>query len=179
MSDQDDSSWWGEAASQPCSSSRSSIFTEDTTVDTHHFVGSDSDDSLSTLAGYLAASELSDQDEPDSPGIPRPDSSTLGAFLPRAMAVNPLLSTQKSSDGLQVALHPLPILEISDYITRSFQRGYKGALVGALLGEPKGREITIEHSFTCGVRAGEDGVYCIDAEQFSQRLEQSTWSCLV
>jgi COP9 signalosome complex subunit 6 len=87
--------------------------------------------------------------------------------------VNPLLSMQKSSDGLQVSLHPLPLLEISDYITRSFQRGYKGALVGALLGEQKGREVTIEHSFTCGVQR-KDGHWSLDTEQFVTRLEEST-----
>lgn len=89
-----------------------------------------------------------------------------------ATTINPLLSTQKSSDGLQVALHPLPVLEISDYITRSIQRGYKAALVGALLGESKGREITIEHSFTCGVIPGRDGTWIIDEAQFATRLEQ-------
>lgn len=90
--------------------------------------------------------------------------------------VNPLLSTQKSSDGLQVSLHPLPILEISDYITRSFQRGYKGALVGALLGEQKGREVTIEHSFTCGVQR-KDRYWTLDTEQFATRLEESRLFC--
>lgn len=84
---------------------------------------------------------------------------------------NPLVSTHNPSDGLQVSLHPLPLLEISDYITRSFQRGYKGALVGALLGEQKGREVTIEHSFTCGVQR-KDGHWTLDTQQFSTRLEE-------
>lgn len=88
-------------------------------------------------------------------------------------AVNGLLSTQKSSDGLQIALHPLPLLEISDHITRSYQRGHKGAIVGALLGQQNGRQITIEHSFTVGATKGEDGRYRTDPESFIARLDQS------
>ncbi len=94
--------------------------------------------------------------------------------------VNPLLSTQKSSDsGLQVALHPLPILEISDYITRGYLRGYKGAIVGALLGQQNGREITIEHSFTCkSEKVGTSGYYQLDEGWFTERLDQCRCSTL-
>ncbi|KAH8601544.1 putative COP9 signalosome subunit 6 [Bisporella sp. PMI_857] len=61
---------------------------------------------------------------------------------------NPLLSTQKSSDsGLQIALHPLALLTISDYVTRHTLRNQKGPIVGALLGQQNGRQITIEHTF--------------------------------
>ncbi|KAH8911427.1 hypothetical protein BR93DRAFT_891959 [Coniochaeta sp. PMI_546] len=86
--------------------------------------------------------------------------------------VNELLSTQKSSDGLQIVLHPLPLLEISDHITRSHQRGYKGAILGALLGQQNGRQITIEYSFTIGATKGEDGRYRTDPESFIARLDQ-------
>ncbi|KAK3358630.1 hypothetical protein B0T24DRAFT_586503 [Lasiosphaeria ovina] len=87
--------------------------------------------------------------------------------------VNELISAQPSSDsGLQVALHPLPILEISDYITRSSQRGHRGAIVGALLGQQNGREITIEHSFSCKTAKNQDGFYELDFQWFQGRLEQ-------
>jgi len=107
-------------------------------------------------------------------------------------SVNSLISTQKSADaGLQVALHPLPILEISDYITRSYLRGYNGAVVGALLGQQNGRDITIEHSFSLKSAKNAEGIYELDYEWFLARLEQSqfpvifaafqkvklTWSC--
>jgi len=92
--------------------------------------------------------------------------------------VNELLSTQKSSDGLQVALHPLPILEISDHITRAYQRGHKGAIVGALLGQQNGRQITVEYSFTLGAVKGEDGRYRTDPESFIARLDQSMFITL-
>lgn len=89
-------------------------------------------------------------------------------------AASELLSTQKPSDsGLQVALHPLPMLEISDFIARGYQRGFKGALVGALLGQQHGREITIEHSFSCKSTKNADGLYELDQEWFQQRLDQS------
>ncbi|KAK3953452.1 hypothetical protein QBC32DRAFT_369451 [Pseudoneurospora amorphoporcata] len=88
-----------------------------------------------------------------------------------ATMVNPLMSTQKSDNSLQVALHPLPILEISDYITRSYLRGYKGAIVGALIGQQNGRQITIEHSFS--VKTEHNGQnYKVDSEWFTARLEQ-------
>lgn len=94
------------------------------------------------------------------------------------MAANELLSAQKSSDsGLQVALHPLPILEISDYITRSYQRNYTGAVVGGLLGQQNGREITIEHSFSCKTIKNQDGLYELDMDWFKNRLDQSMFSC--
>jgi len=88
-------------------------------------------------------------------------------------AANELLSTQKASDsGLKVVLHPLPILEISDLIVRGYQRGLKGAVVGALLGQQNGREITIEHSFSCKPAKNADGLYVLDEQWFRQRLEQ-------
>ncbi|KAK0712245.1 hypothetical protein B0T21DRAFT_454777 [Apiosordaria backusii] len=88
---------------------------------------------------------------------------------------NELLSAQKSSDsGLQIILHPLPILEISDFITRGYQRNFKGAVVGGLLGQQNGRDITIEHSFSVKSVKEEDdgGVYELDQEWFRQRLDQ-------
>ena len=97
-------------------------------------------------------------------------------------ATNELLSTQKPSDsGLEVVLHPLPLLEISDYITRAYQRGgsypahdnFQCAVVGALLGQQNGRQITIEHSFSCKNYKNEGGFYELDKDWFAERLQQS------
>lgn len=86
---------------------------------------------------------------------------------------NPLLSTQKSSDsGLQVALHPLVLLTISDYITRHTLRQQQGPVLGALLGQQNGREITIEHAFECLLQGVEDEVI-IHRAWFEERLQQS------
>jgi len=86
---------------------------------------------------------------------------------------NPLLSSQKSSDsGLQVALHPLVLLTISDYITRHTLRNQKGPLVGALLGQQNGREITIEHAFEC-LLIEEDGETLLHKVWFEERLQRS------
>ncbi|KAI1822805.1 COP9 signalosome-like protein subunit 6 [Xylaria intraflava] len=88
------------------------------------------------------------------------------------VTVNPLLSTQKASDsGLQAVLHPLVLLTISDYITRHTLREQPGPIVGALLGQQNGREITIEHAFECATRMGDDD-FVLDAEWFDQRLTQ-------
>ena len=90
-----------------------------------------------------------------------------------ADAQNPLLSTQKSSDsGLQVALHPLVLLTISDYITRHTLRNQKGPVVGALLGQQNGREITIEHAFECLLVTVDDEVV-LHKDWFEERLQQS------
>jgi COP9 signalosome complex subunit 6 len=88
-------------------------------------------------------------------------------------ATNPLISTQKSSDtGLQVALHPLVLLTISDYVTRHTLRQQKGPIVGALLGQQNGREITIEHAFDCLLEKAEDEIV-LNQAWFEDRLQQS------
>ncbi|KUJ14184.1 uncharacterized protein LY89DRAFT_708636 [Mollisia scopiformis] len=85
---------------------------------------------------------------------------------------NPLISTQKSSDtSLQVALHPLVLLTISDYITRHTLRQQKGPVVGALLGQQNGREITIEHAFDCLLIEAE-GEILLNEAWFEERLQQ-------
>ena len=86
---------------------------------------------------------------------------------------NPLLSTQKTSDtGLQVALHPLVLLTISDYITRHTLRQQKGPIIGGLLGQQNGREITIEHAFECHFELVE-GEFILHQAWFDERLQQS------
>jgi COP9 signalosome complex subunit 6 len=77
---------------------------------------------------------------------------------------------QKSDSGLRVALHPLVLLTISDYITRHTLRRYDTPVVGALLGQQNGRETTIEHAFECKAD-GADGT--LDGAWFATRLQQS------
>lgn len=94
--------------------------------------------------------------------------------MERAQA-NPLLSTQKSSDSsLQPVLHPLVLLTISDYITRHTLREQPGPIIGALIGQQNGREVTIEHAFECAIRTENDKVV-LDDEWFTQRLQQSVF----
>ncbi|KAK5998335.1 COP9 signalosome complex subunit 6 [Cladobotryum mycophilum] len=91
-----------------------------------------------------------------------------------ASSTNPLVSSQKSSSQLQAVLHPLVLLTISDYITRHTLRQSQGPIIGALLGQQNGREITIEHAFECHTRAAPEveGAYLIDVSKFRARLEQ-------
>lgn len=87
---------------------------------------------------------------------------------------NPLISGQKSSQ-LHAVLHPLVLLTISDYITRHTLREQTGPIIGALLGQQNGREITVEHAFECHIRetADVEGGYLLDETKFAARLEQS------
>lgn len=80
-----------------------------------------------------------------------------------------LLSTNKSTSGPKVALHPLVILTISDYIARHTLRNQTGPIIGALLGQQNEVTVTIEHAFE--VKSGEDG--SIDNVWFQNRLQQS------
>lgn len=83
---------------------------------------------------------------------------------------NAIIVIQKSDSGLNVALHPLVLLNISDYITRHTLRRQSSPIVGALLGQQNGRETTIEHAFE--IKAdGPNGT--IDGEWFAIRLQQS------
>ncbi|XXG99116.1 hypothetical protein Hte_005450 [Hypoxylon texense] len=85
---------------------------------------------------------------------------------------NPLISSQKSSDsGVQAVLHPLVLLTISDYITRHTLRAQEGPIVGAMIGQQNGREITIEHAFECAT-ISQDGNVLLQPEWFAQRLDQ-------
>ena len=91
------------------------------------------------------------------------------------MAATPssLVSTNKSSDsGLQVHLHPLVLLTVSDFITRHILRRREDPIVGALLGQHNGRDVTLEHAFECQVVQGEQGAVLLHQTWFQDRLQQ-------
>lgn len=96
---------------------------------------------------------------------------------PPSATPNPLLSSQKSSE-VQAVLHPLVLLTISDYITRHTLREQKGPIIGALLGQQIGRDITIEHAFECHTEQDEAvvGGWTLDEARFTLRLAQSMHS---
>lgn len=82
---------------------------------------------------------------------------------------NPLVSSKPSDSGIHVALHPLVLLTASDQITRSRVRGDKIPVVGILLGQQRGREITVEHAFAAAVKEDYSG---FKADWLEQRTEQ-------
>ncbi|KAI9810126.1 MAG: hypothetical protein M1827_006652 [Pycnora praestabilis] len=89
------------------------------------------------------------------------------------LEVNPLLSTHKTSDsGFQVSLHPLVLLTISDYITRHTLRRQEGPIVGALLGQQNGRDVTLEHAFECRITNDQGGEVVLHQSWFEERLQQ-------
>ncbi|KAL4819418.1 signalosome subunit 6 [Aspergillus spinulosporus] len=84
----------------------------------------------------------------------------------------PLLSQKSSDSGLHIQLHPLSLLTISDHITRHAARSQQGPIVGALLGQHNGREITVEHGFECVVELGPNGEAQLPNEWFVDRVKQ-------
>lgn len=92
-----------------------------------------------------------------------------------ATAHNPLLSSASDS-SLSVQLHPLVLLTISDYVTRHTLRSQQGPIIGAIVGQQKGREVTMEHAFQCKLKAGEalngEERVIVDEEWFAERLDQ-------
>lgn len=90
-----------------------------------------------------------------------------------------LLSTHIASDSdLHVALHPLVLLSISDYITRHTLRQQSGPVVGALLGQQTSRGITIEHAFECLLEGKAPDGIVLHQDWFEERLKQSKYSYL-
>ena len=83
-----------------------------------------------------------------------------------------LVSDRPSDSNLTVSLHPLVLLTLSDHITRHQVRGYSGTIVGALLGQLKGRETTLEHAFECNVQLDEQNQTSLQIDWFEDRLQQ-------
>ncbi|OJJ96828.1 hypothetical protein ASPACDRAFT_16971, partial [Aspergillus aculeatus ATCC 16872] len=83
-----------------------------------------------------------------------------------------LVSPKASDSGLHIQLHPLILLTISDHITRHAARCQQGPIVGALLGQQNGREITLEHAFECLVTEGPNGEAQIPDSWFVERVQQ-------
>lgn len=84
-----------------------------------------------------------------------------------------LVSTHKASDsGLRAHLHPLVLLTISDFITRHTLRRRQDPIVGALIGQQNGRDISLEHAFECQVTQGDQGAIILHQTWFQDRLQQ-------
>jgi COP9 signalosome complex subunit 6 len=93
----------------------------------------------------------------------------MAKFTPQ----NSLLLTDSAPETSPlIALHPLVILTISDYVTRRTLRNQQGPIVGAILGQQNGREITMEVAFESKTAVLPDGSVNFDEEWFTDRLEQ-------
>ncbi|CCE30260.1 related to cop9 (constitutive photomorphogenic),subunit 6 [Claviceps purpurea 20.1] len=87
-----------------------------------------------------------------------------------------LMSSQSKSSLLQVVVHPLVLFGVSDHVSRHFIRQQEGPVVGAILGQQNGREITMEHTFECQLKKSSEAVggYLLDIGRFKSRLDQMT-----
>lgn len=96
-------------------------------------------------------------------------------FSERTATMEPsqsLLSQKSSDSGLHIQLHPLVLLTISDHITRHAARRQQGPIIGAILGQQNGREITLEHVFECLTQTGPNGEILLAGEWFEERVKQ-------
>lgn len=85
-------------------------------------------------------------------------------------APNPLVASSPSDTTPQ--LHPLVLLNISDYVARHKLRELKGPIAGAILGQQNGREVTMEVAFDCKIVVEpQDGSVHLDQDFFEDRLE--------
>lgn len=73
-----------------------------------------------------------------------------------------------------VILHPLPLIAISDYVVRHTLRKLEGPVVGALLGQQNGREVSIEFAYEIKTETVGDRIR-LDLPWFDERLEQSKY----
>ncbi|KAJ5099830.1 hypothetical protein N7532_006831 [Penicillium argentinense] len=86
-----------------------------------------------------------------------------------------LVSQKPSDSGIHVQVHPLVLLTISDQITRfaARQRKVEGStIIGVLLGQQNGRQITIDHAFECDVPRGDDTEVLLPEPWFEERVKQ-------
>lgn len=85
-----------------------------------------------------------------------------------------LIATCPSPNMEAVILHPMPVINIGDYVTRHYLRKQPGPIVGALFGQQNGREVTIEHAYEVKTLVNGDQV-TLEPLWFETRLEQSEW----
>lgn len=98
----------------------------------------------------------------------------IPGFEPKMEPPRCLLSQKTSDSGLHIQLHPLVLLTVSDQITRHAARQQQGPIVGALLGQQNGREITLEHVFECQLTCGLNDEIILPRAWFEDRLKQCT-----
>lgn len=82
------------------------------------------------------------------------------------------LSTKASDSGLQAHLHPLVLLTISDLIAVQALRREEGPIVGAIFGQQKGREISLEHATKCQTIRNEHETVLLHDAWFRDRVQQ-------
>ncbi|KAL5117632.1 hypothetical protein ACEQ8H_004525 [Pleosporales sp. CAS-2024a] len=101
-----------------------------------------------------------------------PVASTVALTDMTEATQNPLVSTARASDtSSTVQLHPLVLLTISDCITRHTLRQQTGPVVGAIIGQQNGQEVTMEVAFQAKLKSNDAGETVLDSEWFNKRLE--------
>lgn len=107
------------------------------------------------------------------PPTTNPNSSTNP---PPIMSEDRTISDHPSTSGLQIALHPLALLTVSDYITRHIVRELQGPIIGALLGAQNGREISIEEAHEVNVHVSDDKEEVTVDKAFFENKLRLCWS---
>jgi COP9 signalosome complex subunit 6 len=86
------------------------------------------------------------------------------------------VSEEAGSGALNVKLHPLVIINISDHFTRAKIRNLASRVFGAMLGIQEGRNVEIFNSFEV-VCTEVEGNLVFDMEYLQRKFEASTFLC--
>ena len=95
---------------------------------------------------------------------------SVAVYLLRGRYLQCKMATS-APNPLSVKLHPLVLLTISDHITRHSLRFQEGPIIGAIIGQQNGREVTMEYAFECKSKV-DQGKVLLDEAFFATRLEQ-------
>lgn len=91
---------------------------------------------------------------------------------------NKNVSDEAGSGALEVKLHPLVIINISDHFTRAKIRDNALRVFGALLGVQEGRNVEVFNSFEIVV-TDLDNQLVLDTQYMERKLEASSYSLFV
>ncbi|KAI9282842.1 Mov34/MPN/PAD-1 family protein [Umbelopsis sp. AD052] len=104
------------------------------------------------------------------------DITEEGGKTPATTDLTAVLSTAQNASGLNISIHPLVLLNMSDHYTRikvqNPERNAQEAVFGAVLATQSGREIDLVNSFELLHTRDENNKVIIDKEYLTMKQEQ-------
>lgn len=88
------------------------------------------------------------------------------------MPLVPDQAVMATATELQVHLHPMPMICITDYITRFVLNKMPGIIIGAVLGLQLDHVTTFNIAFECQTSRDQDGKLIVEPDLLEERLQQ-------